>query len=111
LGSASVTVANPAPSIGSCGLSMDSKIGVGGADIFVNNIRIDVNINGSGLVPSCGLRLTSSQLHLDGDYALSPLVGDPSNIDVNLVTNPLNVNFINFNHTFTSGLCDAPIIG
>jgi hypothetical protein len=51
------------------------------------------------------------QLRLTGNYTLEP-AGNPTNdIDVNLITNPLGVTFSGFNHTFTSGLCDAPIIG
>ncbi|MGH6739103.1 MAG: hypothetical protein ACREDY_08735, partial [Bradyrhizobium sp.] len=64
----------------------------------------------SGLVPSCGLRLTANAMLLSGEYALQPLASDPSSIDVNLVT-PMNVVFSGFDHTFTSGICDAPVIG
>ena len=109
-GSARVTIANPPPSYSSLGFSADSKVNVVGANVTVNNIRIDVNIDGSGLVPSCGLRLTANSLLLSGDYAMQPLAGDPSNIDVNLAS-PVGVSFAGFNRTFTSGLCDAPIIG
>jgi cysteine-rich repeat protein len=110
LGSARVTIANPAPSYGSLGFTADSKTNVVGANINVNNLRIDVDINGSGLVPSCGMRLTANTLLLTGDYAMQPDAADPSNIDVNLAT-PMGVSFAGFNRTFTYGLCDAPIIG
>lgn len=110
LGSARVTIASPAPSYSNLALSVDSKINAVFAQIDIFNLRIDVNIDGSGLVPNCGLRLTASALHLTGDYTMEPLVSNPSNIDVNLAT-PLGVSFSGFNHTFTSGLCDAPIIG
>lgn len=110
LGSATVRIANPPPSYGSFQLFMDSVVNSVFGDIRINNLRIDVSIQGSGLVPSCGLRLTANQLRLTGNYSLEPKVGDPSNIDVNLIT-PMGVTFSGFNHTFTSGLCDAPIIG
>ena len=110
-GSAQVAIANPPPSFSSLQLFMDSQPGVVFGDIRINNLRVDVDINGSGLVPDCGLRLTATQLRLTGNYSLEP-AGNPTNdIDVNLVTNPLGVTFTGFNHTFTSGLCDAPIIG
>src|SRR5581483_11389555 len=95
LGSARVTIANPPPSFGSLGFSVDSKTNAVGANITINNIRIDVDINGSGLVPSCGLRLTANSLLLSGDYAMQPDANDPSNIDVNLVT-PMGVTFNGF---------------
>jgi hypothetical protein len=79
-------------------------------DIDVFNIRADLHIDGSGLVPSCGLRLTASALQLTGNYALQPDAVNASHVDVNLV-GALGVQFSGFNHTFTSGLCDAPIIG
>ncbi len=109
-GSARVTIGNPAPSFGSLGLTLDSKPNVVGANITVSNLRVDVNIDGSGLVPDCSLRLTAAAMPLTGDYALQPKPGDPSNIDVNL-QGDIGVSFAGFNHTFTSGLCDTPVIG
>jgi cysteine-rich repeat protein len=110
LGSARVTIANPPPSYGSLAFNADSMQDFVEADITINNIRIDVDINGSGLVPSCGLRLTANALLLNGNYAMQPENDAANNVDVNL-TGPMGVNFAGFNHTFTSGICDAPIIG
>jgi cysteine-rich repeat protein len=110
LGSARVTIASPAPSTSGFTLGIDSKVGSVFGDIDILNLRIDVNIEGSGLVPNCGLRMTASALQLTGNYSLEPKAGDPSNIDVNLIT-PISPSFSGFNTTFTSGLCDAPIIG
>jgi cysteine-rich repeat protein len=118
LGSAQVVIANPPPSFSHLTLGIDSMspmppslpVGSVFGDIRIFDIRVDVNINGSGLVPSCGLRLTADSLRLTGNYSLEPQVGSPSNVDVNLIT-PLGVQFTGFNRTFTSGLCDAPIIG
>ena len=109
-GSATVRIANPPPSYSHLTLEMDSKPNAVFGDIKIFDLRIDLDIDGSGLVPDCGLRLTASSLRLTGDYALEPDSVDPSNVDVNLVT-PLGVTFSGFNRTFTSGLCDAPIIG
>ena len=109
-GSAKVKIANPAPSFSNLTLQMDSKVNAVQGDIRVFNLRVDVDIEGSGLVPNCGLRLTANVMLLSGDYALQPSAADASSVDVNLVT-PMNVVFTGFNHTFTSGLCDAPVIG
>jgi hypothetical protein len=109
-GSAQVRIANPPPSFSNLTLQVDSKTNVVQGDIRVFNLRVDVDIDGSGLVPDCGLRLTASVMLLSGDYALQPASPDPSNVDVNLAT-PMNVVFSGFNDTFTSGLCDAPVIG
>jgi len=109
-GSARVSIGNPAPSFSHLTLGMDSKPNAVFGDIDIHNLRVDINIDGSGLVPDCGLRLTANTMELTGDYALQPKVGSPSNVDVNLVT-PIGVQFNGFNHQFTSGLCNAPIIG
>jgi cysteine-rich repeat protein len=110
LGSADVRISSPAPSFGVLSIAFDSQINSVFGDINLSNLVVHAQINGSGLVPSCGLRLTASNLRLTGNYALQPDAADASNIDVNLVT-PIGVAFSNFQHTFTSGLCDAPIIG
>jgi cysteine-rich repeat protein len=108
-GSAKVSIGNPAPSFGSFGIGLDTKTNAVGADIAVRNLRIDIDIDGSGLVPDCGLRLTATQMSLNGDYALEP-TADRHDVDVNLV-GAVNAGFTGFNHTFTYGLCGAPIIG
>ncbi len=110
LGSGSVSVTNPPPSIGGFGIAMDSMVNVVEGIITVTNIQVDVQLNGSGLVPTCGIRITANSATFDGDYALQPDPGDPSVIDVNQSGN-LAVAFSGFNHSFTSGICDAPIIG
>jgi hypothetical protein len=108
-GSAKVKIANPPPSFGSFGLALDAKPNAVGANIAVRNLRLDIDIDGSGLVPDCGLRLTATQMSLNGDYALEP-AADPRDVDVNLAGG-IGASFVGFNHSFTYGLCDAPIIG
>ncbi len=110
LGSGSVSVSNPPPSIAGFGIAMDSKINVVEGIVTVTNIQVNVQLSGSGVVPTCGIRITANSATFDADYSLSPDAGDPGMIDVNQSGN-LAVSFSGFNHTFTSGLCDAPIIG
>jgi hypothetical protein len=109
-GRATVRVVNPPPSISSFGVAVDSLVNVVDGDITVNGIQVDTFIDGTGLVPDCGLRITAASTLIDGDYALSASTIDPSNVDVNQQGNP-NVAFVNFDDEFTSGLCDDPIIG
>ncbi len=111
-GSAQVAIANPAPSFSNLQLFFDSQTNSVFGDIRINNLRVDVDINGSGLVPDCGLRLDRHPAPSDGQLLSRAVGGRPvQRIDVNLITDPLGVAFSGFNHTFTSGLCDAPIIG
>jgi len=110
LGRETATVANPPPSITGFGLDADSITNAVHGDVTVNNLRIDLNLSGSGIAPSCGLRLTASITHILGDYAMQPDSVDPSNVDVNEIGNPI-VNFTGFQQQFTSGICDFPLIG
>ena len=108
-GGASLAISNPAPSFGGVGLTIDSKPTVVGADIAVNSLRVDVSLNGTGLVPNCGIRMTASRLSLDGDYSLEPAAVNPSHVSVDLV-GPMSTQFTGFKITFTSGICSWPII-
>lgn len=110
LGSADVRISSPAPSYGGLSINFDAMTGFVFGDINIANLVIHAQINGSGLVPSCGLRLSASNLRLTGNYSMAPHPLDASNIDVNLIS-PMGVQFTNFNTTFTSGVCDWPIIG
>jgi hypothetical protein len=109
-GRATVRVINPPPSISGFGIGIDSLTNVVDGDISVYNMAVDVDIDGSGLVPDCGLHLTAAQTNIDGDYALSADSVDPSNVDVNQ-TGPVGVGFVSFNQEYTYGTCTWPIIG
>ena len=110
LGSADVRISSPAPSFGALSIAFDSQINSVFGDINLSNLVVRAHIKGSGLVPSCGLRLNATNLRLTGNYALEPQASNPSFVDVNLVT-PIGVSFTGFKTTFTSGICSAPIIG
>ncbi len=109
-GSAKVTIANPPPSFGSFSLALDAKPNAANANINVNNLRLDIGIDGSGLVPDCGLRVTANKLVLNGDYSLEPKAANPRLVDVSLAGD-FQGNFVGFSYHFTYGLCTAPIIG
>ena len=109
LGSATVRVINPPPSIADFALAMNSQTNFVEGDIDVFTIRVDVEIDGSGLVPDCDLTLSASSASFDGNYALQPDALMPTQIDVNQI-GALDVSFTAFQTTF-HGLCDAPIIG
>ena len=111
LGRATVRVQNPPPSITSFGIGMDSMVNFVDGDIIVNGMPIDLYISGTGVVPSCGLRLTAVTTNIDGDYALTADTVDPSNVDVNETGNPVNVGFTNFQPDLHRGICDCPLIG
>lgn len=110
-GSAKVKIANPAPSFGGFSLALDAKPSAVNANISVNNLRLDIDIDGSGLVPDCGLRVTASKMGLNGDYTLEPKASNPRFVDVSLADGTFNAGFTGFAYNFTYGLCTWPIIG
>ncbi len=110
LGSITARVASPAPTISGFGIDADSMTNFVTGDVDIYDLRIQLQLTGSGIAPSCGLRLTAANTQILGDYALQPDSVDPSNVDVNEIGNPV-VSFTSFNQTFTSGLCDFPLIG
>jgi hypothetical protein len=111
LGRVDVKIASPPPSFTEpFALDVDSMASFAAGDITLLDLRVDTDIVGSGLAPSCGLRLTADQLDILGDYALEPDSVDPSNVDVNQLGAP-GIVFAGFQDEFTSGLCDFPLIG
>lgn len=103
---ASVTVANPPPTISGFSFDADSQTNAVFGQINVYNIQVQLQISG-GI--SCGLRINASSAQITGSYALQP-AADPSNVDVNLIGAPGLV-LAGFDHTFTSGVCDWFLIG
>jgi hypothetical protein len=110
LGSAVVTVVNPPPSLSSFSLAMDSMTDFVAADIHITDLLLNLHINGSGLVPTCGLVITATTTDIFGDYALSPDAADPTTVDVNQLAG-ISVAFGNFEDDLNGGICDVPIIG
>lgn len=110
IGDEDVVIASPAPSFASYGVNVDSMAGYVAGDVQVNTVVVYTNLNGSGVAPSCGLKLTADVVNILGDYTLAPDSSDPNYIDVNLIGQP-GVSFSNFNSEFTSGICDFPLIG
>jgi hypothetical protein len=110
VGSVDVEVASPPPSLSSFGINVDSMTDFAAGDVTVNDIKVQLDVIGSGLAPSCGLEIKATTTHIYGDYALQPDSVDPSSIDVNLIGAPI-VAFQGFQSRFTSGLCDFPLIG
>lgn len=110
LGRARVKIANPAPNISSFDVSFNAQQDSVHADVALNDFALNVFIDGNGLVPDCGLKLTADSVALSGDYALEPDSENPTRVDVYQLGD-VSSNFISFNESYTSGVCDDPIIG
>lgn len=108
VGSAKVTVVNPPPTVSSFGIVMDSMTNFVAADVLIEDLDMDLYIDGTGVVPNCGLGISAATTNIFGDYALDPGV-DPTTVDVNQLAG-VSVVFSNFNDDL-GGICDFPIIG
>ncbi|MEB2283865.1 MAG: DUF4215 domain-containing protein [Myxococcales bacterium] len=109
LGRATVTINNPPPSFQSFAFNADSMTNFVRTVIRVNDIRVNVYLSGTGVVPSCDIAIHANQATFTGDYTMSPMAGDPSNIDVNQ-QGDLGVSFTAFTTSY-GGTCDLPIVG
>jgi hypothetical protein len=110
LGRATIKISNPAPSISSFGVDFTSQQNSVHSDITLNNLELNVHIDGSGIAPNCDLRLRASTVSLGGNYALEPDATTPTRVDV-FQLGGVSTSFTNFNQEFTSGICDIPLIG
>lgn len=110
LGRATIKVANPKPTISGFGVDFAPQPNSVHADIKLNNLNLNVYIDGSGLAPDCNLNLRASTVNLTGNYALEPDGTIPTRVDVAQLGG-VNTAFTNFNQNFTSGICDIPLIG
>lgn len=110
VGSAKVTVVNPPPAVSGFGIEMDSMTDFVAADVLVDDLVLNLDIDGSGIVPSCGLVITAATTDILGDYSLEPDAADSTTVDVNQLPG-VQVIFGNFQDDLNGGICDVPIIG
>lgn len=99
--------------IGSFALVADSRTGLVRADVGVEDLFVEIDLQVRDLVAleiTCGLEITTSATTLAGDFALEPLASDPSRVDVRQVGD-LAVSLGGFAAEFISGTCTAPVIG
>lgn len=101
---------SPAPSIAGFTIDVDSQPGYAFGDIEVQQLRIDLDLDGSGLAPDCGWHFEADATPILGDYALRRDASAPSEVDVNLLGAP-GVSFVGFDDEPTWGLCDFPLLG
>lgn len=87
IGRVDVTISGtPPPSIGGFSIDMDSQTNFVAGDITLNNLYVRANVNSvSGISFSCTIDITSSVVNIFGDYGLSPLASEPTQIDVDQI--------------------------
>jgi hypothetical protein len=86
-GSVDVTISGtPPPQVGPIGIALDSQTNAIDGDITLHDLRVTVNIdNASGIPIHCELHLTVPTIQILGDYGLSPLVPQPTKVDVSQI--------------------------
>jgi hypothetical protein len=101
---------NPSPSIAGFTIDVDAQPHYAFGDIEIQQLSIDLDLDGSGLAPDCGWHFEADATPILGDYALRRDAADPSHVDVNLLGAP-GVSFVGFDDDPTWGLCDFPLLG
>lgn len=110
LGSAEGRIDTPAPSLSSFEIALGTEVGRVNTAIVLNDLVVNVRIDGSGTVPNCDLRLTATATQIGADLVLAPDAAQPARLDVSQ-SGIATVVFENFDQEFTSGSCDDAIIG
>ncbi|MDH3588767.1 MAG: hypothetical protein OEQ74_05125 [Gammaproteobacteria bacterium] len=110
LGDARASVDNPPPTFTDFSIDLDSVTNAVDGEMLITDIEVHLYIDGTGVVPDCGLRLNAQATIIDGNYALQPASPVPTSVDVNQ-NGAVSVSFSSFDQTFTSGICDVPLIG
>jgi hypothetical protein len=112
IGRAKVYVDDPPPSFGSQRVALDALAGGVQLDLVLAELRVDLDIRGSGLVPDCRLRLTADAAEIGAHYALAPDapdLGGPTRVDLTQIGS-LALDFDRFRQKFTGGSCNDGLI-
>ena len=102
-----VDVVARSATVDSVAVGLDSMPGFVAIDVALNGVRVSVNIHGGPI--DCSVDVIASRATITGDYDLTPLAGDPNQVDVNQIGD-VAVTLTSFDYTFTSGVCDVPVI-
>ena len=107
-GRARIKIDNPPPRVS--GWSVELTPGEGFVDglITAHDIRIHLQLDGSGVIPDCNFRITARRTEIAGRYLLSTDVENPLGVAVEQLGN-VSVNFKRFDFDGTGGICN--IIG
>lgn len=109
IGRAKVYVDDPPPSFSDQDVALDSELAGVRLALALHEVRIDLDIRGSGVVPDCRLRLTADAVRIGALHALSPDATSPTRLDL-VQSGPVDVDFDRFRQNFTGGSCNDPLI-
>jgi len=109
IGRARVFIDNPPPSFLSQSVALDVFSDGVQLDLRLEEVRVDLEIRGSGVVPDCELRITADAATVSARYAFAADPVDPRRIDLS-ESAPLQIAFDDFNRNFTGGSCSNGLI-
>ena len=99
--------------IGGFDIGIDPRSGVTDLDVTLSDFSVDIDLHVRDCCAvsfDCGLNISASTAVISSAYDMVPLASNPSKVDVNQV-GALDITLGGFSHDFTSGICDAPVIG
>ena len=102
-----VDVVARSATVDSSALNLDAMAGFVAADVTLSGVRVSVNVHGGAI--DCTVDFVASTATILGAYDLLPLAGDPQQVDVNQ-RGDVTVVLTNFDYTFTSGVCNFPVV-
>ena len=109
LGRARVFIDDPPPDFSSQAVELGFDPEGVALAIALTDVRIDLDIDGSGVVPNCRLRLTASSVQIRAVHAVAPDALDPSELDLQQV-GAVGIDFDRFRQNFTGGSCEDGLI-
>lgn len=99
--------------IGNISLVADAQTGNTRATVGVEDLYVEIDLHVRDLVAleiTCGLEIQAADTTITSDFAMEPLAGSPSHVDVRQV-GAVGVDLGGFQSEFISGTCTAPVIG
>lgn len=93
--------------IGNLKVNADSRNEFLRLDVILKHLEIDYDTDGD---VDCEGRIRVTKATIPGDYLVSPDELKPWRLDVNLVRDSLRVALDGFDHDFTGGVCDLPLV-
>ncbi|MGH0037090.1 MAG: hypothetical protein ACQGVK_18850 [Myxococcota bacterium] len=76
-------------------------------EVILKHLEIEYDTDGD---IDCKGRIRTDKVTVPGDYLVAPDALKPWRLDVDLVPDSLYVKLEGFDHEFTGGVCDAPIV-
>ncbi len=109
IGRAKVYIDDPPPRFASQQVSLEPFVDGVQLDLVLREVRLDLEIRGSGVVPDCRLRLTAETAQIGARYDIAPDTVEGTRLDLSQ-SGALALDFDRFHQNFTGGACNDGLI-